>query len=59
VRGEFQGSLEAHQREIILVREKVIFRMHDLLGDAALLVRQSFMYRREVVLADSYPDLRR
>lgn len=59
VRGERQGTLESHQREVVLVREEVVLGMHDLLGDAALHVGQPFLYRREVVLADSYPDLRR
>lgn len=59
VRGEGQGTLEPYQRQVVLVREEVVLGVHDLLGDAALDVGQPLLHGREVVLADSYPDLRR
>lgn len=59
VRGERQGTLEPHQREIVLVRKEIVLGMHDLLGDATLDVGQPLLYRREIVLTDPYSDLRR
>lgn len=51
--------LQLHQRQVELVREKVILRMDHLPGDAPLDVWQLFLHVRKVILADPYPNLGR
>lgn len=59
MRRERQWAFQSNQRQIVFVSEEVVLRVHHLLRNSTLDVRQSFLHRRKIVLAHSNPDLRR
>lgn len=58
VRRELELPVEPHERQVVFVREEVVLRVHELLRDAALHVRQLLGHATEVVLAHPDPYLR-
>lgn len=55
---EIDGLLQPHQRQIVLIREEIVFGVDDLLAGGPLHVSEGFLGVAEVVLAQSQPDLR-